>query len=177
VEQVFREYAPRIYSLALRLLGNEADAEDVTQEVLLQLIRKLDTFRGDSALPTWLHRVTVNAALMHRRNRATRSNPSIREPLDNFLENGAHARPVRPWSLPPDQKALDRETRTLIDKAIAELPEAYRDIFVLADVEGLGNPEIAEMLALSVSTVKSRLHRARLLMRNALAPHFEEVAV
>src|SRR5208337_3271841 len=98
VEQVFREYAPRIYSLALRLLGNEADAEDVTQEVLLQLIRKLDTFRGESALPTWLHRLTVNAALMHRRNRATRSSPAIREPLDNFLENGAHARPVRRWS-------------------------------------------------------------------------------
>src|SRR5579864_4181035 len=71
-EQVFREYGPRVYNLARRMLGNDADAEDVTQDVLLQVVRKLDTFRGDSAFPTWLHRVTVNAALANRRKRATR---------------------------------------------------------------------------------------------------------
>ena len=174
-EQVFRDYAPRIYSLALRMLGNEADAEDVTQEVLLQLIRKLDTFRGESAFPTWLHRITVNAALAHRRKRANREDKHVREPLDNFLEDGRHAADVRHWSLSPDQEALDRETRDLIEKAIAGLPDAYRDVYVLADVEGLSNPEIADILGMSLSAVKSRLHRARLVMRNALAPHFEEV--
>jgi len=175
-EQVFRRYAPRIYSLALRMLGNEADAEDVTQDVLLQVIRKLDTFRGESAFPTWLHRVTVNAALAHRRRRASRDDHLVREPLDRFLDDGSHDAAVKHWSLQPDREAVDRETRDLIEKAIAGLPETYRDVYVLADVEGLSNAEIADMLRTSVPAVKSRLHRARLAMRHALAPHFEEVA-
>jgi RNA polymerase sigma-70 factor, ECF subfamily len=174
VEEVFRDHAPRIYHLARRLLGNDADAEDVTQDVLLQLVRKLDTFRGEAALPTWLHRVTVNAALAYRRKRAVREEHRVPEPLDSFPENGYHAGPVRQWSVRPEQAVLDRETRELIEKAIAGLPEIYRDVYVLADVEGLPNAEIGEILGLSVPAVKSRLHRARLLMRNALAPHFEE---
>src|SRR5260370_14156340 len=98
-EEVFREYAPRIYNLARRMLGNDADAEDVTQDVLLQVIRKLGTFRGESAFPTWLHRVTVNAALAHRRKRASREEHRVRDPLESFLEDGSHAAPVRQWSL------------------------------------------------------------------------------
>jgi len=173
-DQVFRDYAPRVYNLARRMLGNDADAEDVTQDVLLQVVRKLDTFRGESAFPTWLHRVTVNAALANRRKRATREQHTVRDPLEHFLENGHphHA----PWSVRPEQAALDRETHQLIEDAIAQMPEIYRDVYVLADVEGLPNSDIGEMLGLSVPAVKSRLHRARLLMRDALAPHFEEVA-
>jgi RNA polymerase sigma-70 factor (ECF subfamily) len=174
-EHVFREYAPRIYNLARRMLGNDADAEDVTQDVLLQVIRKLDTFRGESAFPTWLHKVTVNAALAHRRKRASREARRVHDPLDSFLEDGSHAAPVRPWSVRPEQEALDHETRSLIERAIMELPEIYRDVYVLSDVESLSNAEIGEILGLSVPAVKSRLHRARLLMRTALAPHFEEV--
>src|SRR5262245_24851072 len=175
-ERVFRDYAPRVYNLARRMLGNDADAEDVTQDVLLQLVRKLDTFRGESALPTWLHRVTVNAALAFRRKRASRDEQNVPEPLDAFPQNGYHPGPVNRWSVRPDQAALDRETRDLIEQAIAKLPEIYRDVYVLADVEGLPNSEIGEILKLSVPAVKSRLHRARLLMRNALAPHFEEAS-
>jgi RNA polymerase sigma-70 factor, ECF subfamily len=175
IEQVFRDYAPRIYNLARRMLGNDADAEDVTQEVLLRLMSKLDTFRGESAFPTWLHRVTVNAALGHRRKRAVRQSHEVHDPLDSVFENGNYARPVRQWSVRPEQRALDQETHDLIEKAIADLPEIYRDVYVLADVEGLPNAEIGDLLQLSVPAVKSRLHRARLLMRNALAPHFEEV--
>jgi RNA polymerase sigma-70 factor (ECF subfamily) len=157
------------------MLGNDADAEDVTQDVLLQLIRKLDTFRGESAFPTWLHRITVNAALAYRRKRASREQHQVHDPLDSFMEEGKHATPVRDWWVEPDKLAVDRETQHLIEKAIAGLPEIYRDVYVLADVEGLANAEIGDMLGLSVPAVKSRLHRARLLMRNALAPHFEEV--
>jgi RNA polymerase sigma-70 factor (ECF subfamily) len=175
VEQVFRDYAPRIYNLARRMLSNDADAEDVTQDVLLRVMRKLDTFRGEAAFPTWLHRVTVNAALGHRRKQAVREVHRVRDPLDEFLEDGSHGGPVRRWAVGPEQEILDRETHQLIEKAIAELPEIYRDVYVLADVEGLSNQEIADMLGLSTAAVKSRLHRARLLMRNALAPHFEEV--
>jgi RNA polymerase sigma-70 factor (ECF subfamily) len=174
VEQVFHEYAPRVYNLARRLLGSDADAEDVTQDVLLQVVRKLHTFRGESALPTWLHRVTVNAALAHRRKRAVREEHQDRDPLDLILEQGPPTQ-VRRWRVGPEQEALDHETQRLIERAIAELPESYRDVFVLADVEGLPNADIADMLGMSVPAVKSRLHRARLMMRHALAPHFEEV--
>jgi RNA polymerase sigma-70 factor, ECF subfamily len=174
-EQVFRDYGSRVYNLARRMLGRDADAEDVTQDVLLQVVRKLPTFRGESALPTWLHRITVNAALIHRRKRGQREQHEVHNPLEGILEEEHHLAPVKRWHVRPDDHALDVETHQLIEEAIAGLPESYRDVFVLADVEGLSNPEIADMLGLSVAAVKSRLHRARLLMRNALAPHFEEV--
>src|SRR5947209_15637467 len=86
-EQVFRDYAPRVYHLARRMLGNNADAEDVTQDVLLQVVRKLDTFRGEAAFPTWLHRVTVNAALAHRRKRAYQEENRVYEEVDQFMED------------------------------------------------------------------------------------------
>src|SRR5881396_2840371 len=105
-ERVFREFAPRVYNLARRMLGNDADAQDVTQDVLLQVVRKLDTFRGESAFPTWLHKVTVNAALVNRRKRAQREEHRASDPLESFLEDGGHGAPVRRWSVPPDQEAL-----------------------------------------------------------------------
>jgi len=177
-EDVVRDHAPRIYNLARRILGNDTDAEDVTQEVLLQVLRKLHTFRGESALPTWLHRVTVNAALTHRRKRAVRDEGRVSEAPDELFAagNGHHAGPVRRWALPPERQALERETHEKIETAIASLPEPYRDVYVLADVEGLPNADIADILGLEVPGVKSRLHRARLQMRKALAPYFEEVA-
>jgi len=173
-EVVFREYAPRVYNLARRMLGNDADAEDVTQDVLLQVVRKLDTFRGEAAFPTWLHRVTVNAALATRRKRARRDEGRVYDPLDAFSEEGQHAGFVRPWPKLPEGQALAREQQQTIEAAIASLPDLYRDVFVLADVEQLPNAEIADMLELSLPAVKSRLHRARLMMRDALSRHFEE---
>jgi len=176
-EQIFRAYAPRVYTLARRLLGNEADAEDITQDVFVQVLRKLSTFRGEAAFPTWLYRVTVNSALAYRRKRALRERPRVpHDPLADFRADGSHLAPVRRWAADPEKLAVAHETHQLIEAAIAQLPESYRDVFVLADVEEWSNPEIAEILGLSVSAVKSRLHRARLLMRTALAPHFEEEA-
>jgi RNA polymerase sigma-70 factor, ECF subfamily len=175
-EQVFRDYAPRVFALARRMLGNDADAEDVTQDVLVRVIRKLDSFRGDSNVFTWLHRMTVNAALALRAKRARRQQHETLDPLNHFHENGHHGKPVRPWSVAADQQALDKEREQIIEKAIAGLPEIYRDVYVLADVEQLSNPDISTMLGISQAAVKSRLHRGRMLMRDALAPHFEEVA-
>jgi len=183
-EYVFREYAPRIYNIARRLLGNDADAEDVTQDVLLQVVRKLHTFRGDAQLPTWLHRVTVNAALAHREKRANRQKRETSTGNEEALEAaamdgedaaGGSVRLPRPGgSSTPDELALEAEQRRVIERAIGRLPEQFRDVYVLADVEGLPNAEIGDMLGLSVAAVKSRLHRARLRMRDLLAPHFEE---
>jgi RNA polymerase sigma-70 factor (ECF subfamily) len=175
-EEVFHEYAPRVYNLARRMLTSDADAEDVTQDVLLQVVRKLPSFRGESAFPTWLHRVTVNAALAHRRKRAVRDEHRTHGPLELILEEQPPQGPVRRWTVGPQEAALDRETQELIERAIAELPEEYRDVFVLSDVEGLPNAEIGGMLGLSLPAVKSRLHRARQKLRDALAPHFEEVS-
>lgn len=182
-EQVFREHAPRIYNLARRLLGNDADAEDVTSDVLLQVVRKLHTYRGEAALPTWLHRVTVNAALAHREKRANRQRRETSAGGDELLASATadeasynpHPHP-RLWALPPDLSALEHEKKRLIEAGIAKLPDPFREVYVLADVEGLPNAEIGDMLGLSVPAVKSRLHRARLRMRDLLAPHFEEAA-
>jgi RNA polymerase sigma-70 factor (ECF subfamily) len=185
-EFVFREYAPRIYAVARRLVGNEADAEDVTQDVLVQVVRKLHTFRGDAQLPTWLHRVTVNAALALREKRANRQKREYATGDEAILDTAGDADPVTATGVrlprpnvdaPPDQVLLDREQRAVIDTAIGRLPDGFRETYVLADVEGLPNAEIADMLHLSVPAVKSRLHRARLRMRELLAPHFEEVGV
>ena len=112
-EEVFHEYAPRVYNLARRMLSSDADAEDVTQDVLLQVVRKLPTFRGESAFPTWLHRVTVNAALAHRRKRATRQQHQAAGPVETYLEDSHHHfpnGPMRQWSVAPEQAVLDAET-------------------------------------------------------------------
>jgi RNA polymerase sigma-70 factor (ECF subfamily) len=176
LEQIVSEHAPRIYNLARRMLGNEADAQDVTQEVLMQVVRKLPTFRGEAAFGTWLYRVTVNAALAFRRKRALREEGRVYNPLDDFQEDGGHRQPVRSWRTAPEKALLNHESHQIIEEAITQLPEIYRDVFVLADVEQLPNPEIVRLLGLSLPAVKSRLHRARLLMRKTLAPYFEEAA-
>jgi RNA polymerase sigma-70 factor (ECF subfamily) len=175
-EYVFQEYAARVYSLARRLLGNDTDADDVTQDVFVQVVRKLPTFRGEAAFPTWLYRVTVNAALAYRRKREARRRHRVPELPEEFLEDNRHRAPVQRWLADPEKLAFDQETHRLIEAAIARLPEIYRDVYVLADVDELPNTKIAGMLGLSVAAVKSRLHRARLLMRKILAPHREEQA-
>jgi len=168
-DQIFSEYADRIYHLARRLLGNESDAQDVTQDVFVQVMRKLPTFRGEAAFPTWLFRVAVNAALAYRRRRTVREEHCVHDPR----EDGSRGR-LPHWVPEPEKRALDHEVHDLIDKAAAKLPERYRDVYVLADVEELPNTEIADMLQLSVAAVKSRLHRAREIMRHLLGPYFDE---
>mgnify|MGYP002778149761 CR=1 FL=1 len=168
-EQVYHDYAPRVFNVARRMVASDCDAEDVTQDVLLQVVRKLPSFRGDAAFPTWLHRVTVNAALTHRRRQATRQ--------DHVRSAGGSDQPleVPGGEGPPEGIVLSAEMRLLMDQAISELPDAYRDVFLLADIEGLPNAEIADRLELTLPAVKSRLHRARGMLREALEPHFGDV--
>jgi len=176
VEQVYHDYAPRVFSVARSMVGSDFDAEDVTQDVLLQVVRKLPTFRGDSAFPTWLHRVTVNAALSHRRRQAVRQGHGLDRSLDACPETESTHASGRA-ELPPDDLLLSREARAMIDSAIAGLPAMYREVFVLAEVEGLPNAEIGERLGMTLPAVKSRLHRSRAMLREALTPHFDEVGV
>ena len=167
-EESVSAYAQKIYNLARRMLASDADAEDVTQEVLLTAIRKLPMFRGESSLGTWLYRITVNAVLNFRRKQAHRQEHSVGEPFCDLDQPGR----VRA-ALTPESELVGRETKQLIERAIATLPEKYRRVYVLADVEELPNAEIAERLNLSLPAVKSQLHRARAMMRTALAAHFD----
>jgi RNA polymerase sigma-70 factor (ECF subfamily) len=175
-EHVFEQYAAWVSRLARRLLDNDADADDVTQDVFLQVVRKLPSFRGEAAFPTWLYRVTVNAALTHRRKRAARREQSVREFPQDFLKDGSRHPSLRRALTDPEKQVFDQERHRLIEAAIARLPEIYRRVYELADVAELPNTKIAGMLGLSVAAVKSRLHRARLLMRKELAPHHKEYA-
>jgi RNA polymerase sigma-70 factor (ECF subfamily) len=157
-EQLYRHYGRRVYSLCLRLLGNPADAEDVTQEVFLQVYRKLKTFRGDAAFTTWLYRLTVNAALMHLRKSVVRHEQAEEdEQIKALTDHAARERPHR---------VLDR---IALERAIEALPPGYRAVFVLHDIEGYEHEEIARMLGISVGTTKSQLHKARLRLRQLLA--------
>ena len=140
-KHVFFAYAPRVYRVARGML-NDTDAEDVTQDVLLQVVRKLDTFRGDSDLATWLHRITVNAALLHCRKQSRRHERQVSaagSPLE-WRQIQWHSRPAAP----PHEKVLQDEMNHLIDQAIAQLPEIYHDVYVMADIEGLPNDEIGD---------------------------------
>jgi RNA polymerase sigma-70 factor (ECF subfamily) len=173
-EAVFHRYSRWIYNLARRMLSNEADVEDITQTVLLKVVRKLDTFRGESDLATWLHRVTVNAALTYRRKQALQLAHEVSTSLRHLEDRGRPVSPVSPWGAEPDRQLLGREMKERIEEAVRGLPEMYRAPLVLSDIEGMPNAAIGERLGLSLPAVKSRLHRARLLLRDALRPHCEE---
>jgi RNA polymerase sigma-70 factor (ECF subfamily) len=175
-EEFFREHTPEVYRLALRLLDNPADAEDVTQDVLVQVLRKLPQFRGESTISTWLYRITLNTAFKYRQKRAWRVQRHSLYRLEDFPNDGDTGAAVRRSTGSPEQHVLDQEARQQIKSAIAQLPDVYRRVYVLADVEHLSNAEVADQLGLTIAAVKSRLHRARLLMRKTLARYFTEQA-
>jgi RNA polymerase sigma-70 factor (ECF subfamily) len=163
--------------VALGMLANDADADDVLQEVLLQVVRKLGAFRGEASLGTWLHRITVNAVRLHRRKRAVCKERQTVCSLEEALDNRRTDTSARSGSVGPDREALIQELRERIEEAIACLPQMYREVYVLGDVEGLPNAEIGELLGLSLPAVKSRLHRGRLMMRDALASYVVDEAI
>ena len=154
-EEIFRLHHRRVYSICLRMTGNPAEAEDLTQDVFLQVFRKLGSFRGESAFTTWLHRMTVNQVLMHFRKNHVKKEQLTEDgelPLVTMFDrNRFNPSPV-----------LDR---LALDEAIVQLPHGYRTVFVLHDVEGLEHSEIASLLGCSIGTSKSQLHRARMKMR------------
>jgi RNA polymerase sigma-70 factor, ECF subfamily len=152
----------RIYSLCLRMVGNVAEAEDLTQEAFLQLHRKIGTFRGDSAFSTWLHRLSINVVLMHLRKKGL---PLMS--LDEAMEPSYDDGPGRSFGA-PDLSLTGSIDRLALERAVAALPAGYRLIFVLHDVEGFEHNEIAAMLDCSVGNSKSQLHKARLKLRDAL---------
>ena len=160
--QLYALHKRRIYSLCLRMVGNVAEAEDLTQEAFLQLHRKIATFRGDSAFSTWLHRLAINVVLMQLRKKGL-SLISLDEAMDPNPEEG----PSRSFGA-PDLQLTGTIDRLVLGHAIADLPAGYRLIFILHDVEGFEHNEIATMLECSIGNSKSQLHKARLKLRDAL---------
>ena len=157
-EQLYRQHYRRVYSLCLRMLGSQTQAEDLTQEVFLQVFRKLGSFRGDSAFTTWLHRLTVNQVLMHFRKRGVK--------LEHTSEEGDFSNVVdTPLQ---STRRISMVDRLALEKAIAELPPGYRTVFALHDIEGYEHEEIAGMLGVSIGTSKSQLHKARVRLRQLL---------
>ena len=160
--QLYSLHKRRVYSLCLRMLGNIAEAEDLTQEAFLQLHRKIATFRGDSAFSTWLHRLAINVVLMHLRKKGL----SLIS-LDEAMDPAAEGRPGRDFGA-RDLSLSGTIDRMTLARAIDDLPAGYRIIFVLHDIEGYEHNEIAQMLDCSIGNSKSQLHKARLKLRNAL---------
>jgi RNA polymerase sigma-70 factor, ECF subfamily len=171
-EQVVRQYGGRLLAVARRIVGTEEDARDVVQEAFMNAFKSLDRFEGNAKLSTWLHRIAVNAALMKLRTRKRKPEQPIDSMLPGFNEDGHFEERFQSWEEPVD-KALEREeTRDLVRRQIDALPESYRTVLVLRDIEGLDTEETANMLGLSVNATKIRLHRARQALRTMLAPHF-----
>ena len=169
-EVLYRRYVSSVYRQAIKLVGNEAEAEEVVQEVFLTLYEKAKTFRGDSAFSTWLYRLTLNTTLMKLRRRKRSKEVAIEDYLPKYQDDGHHlVRPVVDWSRNPEESLLSLEVQRTLQHALDQLPPVDKAVVVLSDLDGLANKEVGKALGLSVPAVKSRLHRARLFLRGNLA--------
>src|SRR5580765_3206304 len=157
-EEVYKRHHRRVYSICLRMLQNASEAEDLTQDVFIQLYRKIGSFRGDSAFTTWLHRMTVNQVLMHFRKRTVK--------FEKTTEEGET--PVQIVSGTSNPERMRIVDKIALDNAIDQLPNGYKNVFVLHDVEGFEHEEVARILGCSVGTSKSQLHKARLKLQKLL---------
>ena len=174
-EELVDRYEDKIFRLAFRFVRNETEAKEIVQDTFLLVWRKLDTFKGDSQFGSWLYRVATNTALM--RLRAQRRHPEISTeelPVDYLDNYGQVPAAGENWAKRPDDELQSDELRRRIQKAVDELPEIYRTVFIIRDVEGLSTEETAEVLEISIPTVKTRLHRARLALRDAITRYFDQ---
>jgi RNA polymerase sigma-70 factor (ECF subfamily) len=168
-EALVDAHRDRVYGLALRMTRSEADAAEITQDTFLSAYQHLKDFRGDAAFGSWVHRIAANHALMRLRHRrvAQAAEQEIQGP--EFTERGSLAEyPQSDWSRDAEEKALDAELGTAIQQATDQLPQGYREVFLLKDVDGLSYEQIAEATGDSIPAIKSRLHRARLALREAI---------
>ena len=166
-------YGPRIQQLAFRYLKNREDAEEVAQDVLMKVYRKIDAFRGDAALSSWIYRITFNAA-MSRVRTAKYQRAQIDERRESTTETDVQGEPSRPrdvadWSDLADERVFRTQLRTRVFRAILALPAIYRAPVMLRDIQGMSTEEASAMLRVKDQTLKSRLHRGRLILRKQLA--------
>jgi len=168
-ERLVSTYGDPAYRLAIRITGNAQDAEEVVQDAFWSVVRKIDSFRGAAAFGSWFYRIVANAAYdTRRRGHGRHRDRSLAEASPVFDENGRHREAVADWSARLDNPSVESELRLLLT-AIDELPLEYRAVVVLHDVEGLSHREIGEVLGITVACAKTRVHRARLFLRQQLA--------
>ncbi len=173
-EALVRRETPRLLAVARRLLRNEEDAKDAVQDAFVSAFRSLDAFEGSCQVSTWLHRITVNAALMRLRTRRRKPEESIEDLLPTFLEDGHHARHPHEWRDNGEEILARKEDRDFVRACIDRLPEAHRTVLLLRDIEDLDTAEAARALGTSEAAVKVRLHRARQALRTLLEPRFRK---
>ena len=170
-EELVRAHGGRLLRVARRLLSSEEDARDAVQDAFVRAFQSIGTFGSASMLSTWLHRIVVNACLMRLRTRRRKPEEDIEQYLPRFLADGHQAEPNVRWS-ESAETALERsELRQLVRKSIDELPDTYRSVLLLRDIEELSTEEVASMLGTTANAVKIRLHRARQALRTLLDPH------
>ena len=170
LEAIFNLYSAKLYNVALRILGDAGDTEEVIQDVFWTAFRKANSFQGNSQFSTWLYRLTVNAALGKIRRSKKNREVEYEEFLPKFQADGHHAvRPVVDWSDTLDEKYSKREVQDLLATALDQLKPLDKSVIVLSDLEGLCDKDVAAAVGLTVSAVKTRLHRARLFLRGKLA--------
>ncbi len=175
-EALVARHEDKVYGLALRMTRSEADAAEITQDTFLSAYQHLAEFRGEAAFGSWVHRIAANNALMRLRRQKVLDIVSDDLAGPEFTDRGSLAEvPESDWSKRADDKILDDELGRAIQVATDALPEGYREVFLLKDVEGLSYEEISEMVGISVPAVKSRLHRARLALREAIDAFYKEV--
>jgi RNA polymerase sigma-70 factor (ECF subfamily) len=184
-ETLLERYEDKVFRLAFRFVRNESDAKEILQDTFLSIWRKLDTFKGDSQFSSWVYRVTANAALMRLRSQRRHPQISTEDLPPGFLDShgagygegygsGHIPSPGENWAKRPDDQLQSDELRRHIQSAVDALPELYRTVFLVRDVEGMSTEETAELLGISVPTVKTRLHRARIALREAIAKYFNQ---
>jgi RNA polymerase sigma-70 factor (ECF subfamily) len=174
-DDLVRTHTGKLLAVTRRILNSEDDAKDAVQDAFLSAFRGLANFEGGSLLSTWLHRIAVNAALMKLRTRRRKPERSIETLLPSYLEDGHHAEDFQEWNQPVDRAMMRAELRAVVRKCIGELPDNYRTVLILRDIEELDTDETAERLGLTPNAVKIRLHRARQALRTLLDPHFRSV--
>jgi RNA polymerase sigma-70 factor, ECF subfamily len=170
-EELVRRYSGCLFRAARRILASEEDARDALQDAFVAAFRSLRDFEATARLSTWLHRIVVNASLMKLRTRRRKPEEEIEQYLPRFLEDGHQTPPSAAWSEPADAMLERKELRGLVRDAIDRLPESYRTVLVLRDLEELSTEETAAMLGATPNAVKIRLHRARQALRGLLDPH------
>jgi RNA polymerase sigma-70 factor (ECF subfamily) len=171
-ESLAKRYASKIYGLAMRMTRNPSDAEDAVQEAFLLVYTKLESFRGESAFGTWLYKVALNSIYMKLRQRKHAAEDNIEDYLPKFDERGMMQGRVRKFGDDPESDAIRQQSTTAVREAIDRLPAEYRIVLVARDIDELSSEETAEALGLTVAAVKSRLHRARLFLRQQLENKF-----
>jgi RNA polymerase sigma-70 factor (ECF subfamily) len=171
-EAMIRIYGGRLLAVARRICRNEEDAEDAVQATYLNAFRSLDGFGGHAQLSTWLHRIVVNTALMKLRSQRRKPEESIETLLPTFQEDGHHVEQFSDWSVPADQLLERKQTRATVRACINRLPDNYRTVLVLRDIEELSTAEVGETLTMTPTAVKVRLHRARQALATLLRKEF-----